>query len=189
MRSRVQFLARLPYARLACLFLAAAQLMPLPEEPEDCPSRSLGVVRAGPDPWSQRSPLEGGISMPLDDKQLHQIAQDYPWFMFTVEEIATLCNVSRDFVSKVRAANDSPFCLNKCRPEWFADWMRGHGRKPNCHASVTRFAPTFAGCTCTTGSCPNTCARKGVTKRYGPLPAKSDLPMEPSIGLKISNKA
>jgi hypothetical protein len=45
---------------------------------------------------------------------------------FTVEEIATLCNVSRDFVSKVRAANDSPFCLNKCRPEWFADWMRLH---------------------------------------------------------------
>jgi hypothetical protein len=60
-RSRVQFLAHLPYARLACLFLAAAQLMPLPEEPEDCPSRSLGVVRAGPDPWSERPPLEGGI--------------------------------------------------------------------------------------------------------------------------------
>ncbi|MCE0497999.1 MAG: hypothetical protein LV481_08655 [Methylacidiphilales bacterium] len=46
--------------------------------------------------------------------------------MFTVEEIALLCNVSRDFVSKVRAAADSPFCLNKCRPEWFAEWMRQH---------------------------------------------------------------
>jgi hypothetical protein len=64
--------------------------------------------------------------MPYDEKQLHQIAQDYPWFMFTVEEIATLCNVSRDVVSKVRAAKDSPFCLNKCRPEWFAEWMRSH---------------------------------------------------------------
>lgn len=126
MRSRVQFLIRLPYARLACLFLAAAQLMPLPEEPEDCPSRLLGVVRAGPDPWSQRPPLEGGILMQHDQKQLHQIAQDYPWYTFTVEEIALLCNVSRDVVSKVRAATDSPFCLNKCRPEWFTDWMREH---------------------------------------------------------------
>jgi hypothetical protein len=64
--------------------------------------------------------------MQHDQKQLHQIAQDYPWYMFTVEEIALLCNVSRDVVSKVRAATDSPFCLNKCRPEWFAEWMRAH---------------------------------------------------------------
>jgi len=64
--------------------------------------------------------------MQHDQKQLHEIAQDYPWFMFTVEEIATLCNVSRDVVSKVRATTDSPFCLNKCRPEWFAEWMRQH---------------------------------------------------------------
>jgi hypothetical protein len=64
--------------------------------------------------------------MQHDQKQLHEIAQDYPWFMFTVDEIATLCNVSRDVVSKVRAATDSPFCLNKCRPEWFAEWMRKH---------------------------------------------------------------
>jgi hypothetical protein len=64
--------------------------------------------------------------MQHDEKQLHLLAQDYPWFMFTVEEIASLCNVSRDFVSKVRGAIDSPFCLNKCRPEWFADWMRQH---------------------------------------------------------------
>ncbi len=46
--------------------------------------------------------------------------------MFTVEEIAQLCNVSRDVVGKVRSATDSPFCLNKCRPEWFAEWMRQH---------------------------------------------------------------
>lgn len=64
--------------------------------------------------------------MQHDQKQLHQIAQDYPWYMFTVEEIALLCNVSRDVVSKVRATTDSPFCLNKSRPEWFAEWMREH---------------------------------------------------------------
>lgn len=64
--------------------------------------------------------------MQHDQKQLHQIAQDYLWYTFTVEEIAILCNVSRDFVSRVRAASDSPFCLNKCRPEWFTDWMREH---------------------------------------------------------------
>jgi hypothetical protein len=124
--SPVRFLPRLPYPRVICLLLAAIQLMPLPEEPEARLFDELSIVAVGPDPWSQRSPLEGGISMPLDDKQLHQIAQDYPWFMFTVEEIATLCNVSRDFVSKVRGSTDGPFCLNKCRPEWFAEWMRAH---------------------------------------------------------------
>jgi hypothetical protein len=64
--------------------------------------------------------------MQFDQKQLFGIAQDYPWFMFTGEEIALLCNVSRDFVTKVKLAADSPFCLNKCRPEWFANWMREH---------------------------------------------------------------
>ncbi len=126
MPSPVRFLARLPYPCLTCLLLAAIQLMPLSEEPEARLADELAIVAVGPDLWSQRSPLEGGISMPLDEKHLHQIAQDYPWYMFTVEEIATLCNVSRDFVSKVRASADGPFCLNKCRPEWLADWMRAH---------------------------------------------------------------
>ena len=62
--------------------------------------------------------------MQHDQKQLHQIAQDYPWHTFTVEEIAVLCNVSRDVVTRVRMANDSPFFLNKCRPESFLQWMR-----------------------------------------------------------------
>ena len=61
MRSQVQFLARLPYTRLTCLLLAAIQLMPLPDEPENHSSRSLSLVWVGPDPWSQRPPLEGGI--------------------------------------------------------------------------------------------------------------------------------
>ncbi len=64
--------------------------------------------------------------MQHDQKQLHQIAQDYPWHTFTVEEIAILCNVSRDVVTRVRMAKDSPFFLNKCRPEWFLQWMRDH---------------------------------------------------------------
>ena len=126
MRSRVHYLARLPYARLACLLLASIQLMPLPDEPEDCPGHSLGAAQIGPDPWSQRPPLEGGILMQHDQKQLHQIAQDNPCHMFTVEEIALVCNVSRDVVSKARGAADSPFFLNKCRPEWFLEWMREH---------------------------------------------------------------
>lgn len=61
MRSRIQFLARLPYARLSCLLLAAIQLMPLPDEPENHSRLSFGHVVAGPDPWSKRPPLEGGI--------------------------------------------------------------------------------------------------------------------------------
>jgi hypothetical protein len=124
--SPVQFLARLPHARLTCLFLAAAQLMPLPDEPEVWSSFPLGEVRAGPDPWSHQPPSKGGIHMQHAEMQLHQIAQDFPWYTFTVEEIALLCNVSRDVVSKVRAATDTPFFLNKCRPEWFTAWMRGH---------------------------------------------------------------
>ena len=47
MRSLARFFGHLPYVRLACLILAAVQLMPLPDEPENWPSRSLGVVRVG----------------------------------------------------------------------------------------------------------------------------------------------
>jgi hypothetical protein len=61
-----------------------------------------------------------------DQKQLHDIALDYPWFMFTGEEIAVLCNVSQNVISRVKALPDSPFFLNKCRPEWFLEWMRNH---------------------------------------------------------------
>ena len=64
--------------------------------------------------------------MQHDQKQLNEIARDYPCHMFTVEEIALLCNISRDAVSRVRAKADSPFFLNKCRPEWFLEWMRVH---------------------------------------------------------------
>jgi hypothetical protein len=61
-----------------------------------------------------------------DQKQLHQIAVDYPWYMFTGEEIAELCNVSQNVVWRVKTLKDSPFFLNKCRPEWFLEWMRSH---------------------------------------------------------------
>lgn len=61
-----------------------------------------------------------------DQKQLHEIALDYPWYMFTGEEIAELCNVSQNVIWRVKALSDSPFFLNKCRPEWFLEWMRNH---------------------------------------------------------------
>ncbi|HUB68036.1 MAG TPA: hypothetical protein VL981_11180 [Candidatus Methylacidiphilales bacterium] len=64
--------------------------------------------------------------MQFDQKQLFQIARDYPWWLFTGEEIAALCNVCRDQVTRVRSAHDSPFRFNKCRPEWFTEWMRTH---------------------------------------------------------------
>jgi hypothetical protein len=64
--------------------------------------------------------------MQHDQKQLHQIALDYPWYMFTGEEIAELCNVSQNVISRVKALSDSPFFLNKCRSEWFLEWMRNH---------------------------------------------------------------
>jgi hypothetical protein len=46
--------------------------------------------------------------------------------MFTGEEICEICNVSQNVVSRVKAHPDSPFFLNKCRPEWFLEWMRAH---------------------------------------------------------------
>jgi hypothetical protein len=61
-----------------------------------------------------------------DQKQLHEIARDNPCWMFTGEEICEICNVSQNVVSRVKAHRDSPFFLNKCRPEWFLEWMRKH---------------------------------------------------------------
>ena len=76
-----------------------------------------------------------------DQKQLHEIALDYPWYMFTGEEIAELCNVSQNVISRVKAMSDSPFFLNKCRPEWFLEWMRNHPE-----FQLTKgYAPEFSG--------------------------------------------
>jgi len=64
--------------------------------------------------------------MQFGQKQLFQIARDYPWYLFTGEEISELCNVGEDQVRRVRNAPDSPFRYNKCRPEWFTEWMQLH---------------------------------------------------------------
>jgi len=64
--------------------------------------------------------------MQFDQKQLVELAQTCPWWMFTGEEIAVLCNVSITVVSLVKRETDHPFFLNKCRPEWFTDWMHSH---------------------------------------------------------------
>ena len=64
--------------------------------------------------------------MQQDQKRLHQIAQDDPYYMFTGKEIAELCNLSQNVISGVKTMSDHPFFLNKCRPEWFLEWMRNH---------------------------------------------------------------
>jgi hypothetical protein len=64
--------------------------------------------------------------MQFDQKQLLQIAMDHPYFLFTGEQISELCNVGEDLVRQVRNAPDSPFRYNKCRPEWFTEWMQTH---------------------------------------------------------------
>ena len=64
--------------------------------------------------------------MQLDQKQLFQLAMDHPYFLFTGEQISELCNMGEDLVRLVRNAPDSPFRYNKCRPEWFTEWMRTH---------------------------------------------------------------
>jgi hypothetical protein len=62
----------------------------------------------------------------LDQKQLHLLFKENPCWMFTGEEICEICNVSQNVISRVKAHADSPFFLNKCRPEWFLEWMRTH---------------------------------------------------------------
>jgi hypothetical protein len=62
----------------------------------------------------------------LDQKQLHQLWKENPCWMFTGEEICEICNVSQHVVSRVKSMPDSPFFMNKCRPEWLLDWMRTH---------------------------------------------------------------
>jgi hypothetical protein len=64
--------------------------------------------------------------MQFDQKQLFQIARDYPWYLFTGEEISELCNVGELQVRRVRNSKDSPFRYSKCRPEWLTEWMRTH---------------------------------------------------------------
>ena len=64
--------------------------------------------------------------MQHDQRQLHEIARDYLWYMFTGEEIAAICNVSQNVISRVKGLADSPFFMHKCRPEWFLEWMRVH---------------------------------------------------------------
>jgi hypothetical protein len=62
----------------------------------------------------------------LDQKQLHLLFKENPCWMFTGEEICEICNVGQNVVSRVKAHPDSPFFLNKCRPEWFLEFMRNH---------------------------------------------------------------
>lgn len=64
--------------------------------------------------------------MPYEHKPLYQLASKCSWVLFTGEEIAELCRVSQNVVTRVKSKPDSPFRLNKCRPEWFAEWMRTH---------------------------------------------------------------
>ncbi len=64
--------------------------------------------------------------MQFDHKQLAELARDCPWRMFNCEELAVLCNISLTVITHIRAAPDSPFFLNKTRPEWFTEWMRSH---------------------------------------------------------------
>ncbi len=64
--------------------------------------------------------------MQHDQRQLFEIARDYPWYHFTAEQISILCNVGEHKVRLARNAKDTPFRLNLCRPEQFAAWMLAH---------------------------------------------------------------
>jgi len=59
-------------------------------------------------------------------RELLQRAREFPWWLFTAGEIAILCNVTEVIVHRIEAEPDGPFFLDRCRPEWFLDWMRRH---------------------------------------------------------------
>ena len=80
--------------------------------------------------------------MPFDQKPLFEIARDYPWVLFTGEQISELCNVGDDQVRRVRNAPDSPFRYNKCRPEWFTEWMQTHPESPQTKSSPSDCHPS-----------------------------------------------
>jgi hypothetical protein len=64
--------------------------------------------------------------MPEPREDLMQRARDFSWWMFSEEEIASLCNVPPEVVNRIKADPESPFFMDLCRPEWFAEWMRRH---------------------------------------------------------------
>ena len=47
--------------------------------------------------------------MQHDQRQLFEIARDYPWYHFTAEEISVLCNVGEHKVRLARNAKDTRF--------------------------------------------------------------------------------
>jgi len=64
--------------------------------------------------------------MQHDQRQLFEIACDYPFYLFTAEEISVLCNVGEHKVRLARNSKDTPFRFNLCRPEWLMVWMINH---------------------------------------------------------------
>ncbi len=60
------------------------------------------------------------------ESELLRKAHENPNWMFDETEIGAICNVSQVIVGRVSSAQDSPFFLGKCRPEWFVEWMRRH---------------------------------------------------------------
>jgi hypothetical protein len=76
--------------------------------------------------------------MQPDTRELLEKAQENAHWMFSEEEIAILCNVPQVIVGQVATAPDSPFFMNKCRPEWFVEWMRRHADFGTADAATQR---------------------------------------------------
>lgn len=107
--------------------------------------------------------------MQHDQKQLHEIARDHLCYMFTGEEIAAICNVSQNVVSGVKRLADNPFFLNKCRPEWFLEWMRVHPNFQLTKAAVPKL-DTRPGNTHGAGGSKASTSPKKIIKRPKPRP-------------------
>ncbi len=64
--------------------------------------------------------------MPAELNHVLQKLHNNNFYMFTGEELAILMNFSKDVMTRIKSAADSPFFLGKARPEWISEWMRNH---------------------------------------------------------------
>ncbi len=64
--------------------------------------------------------------MGVDLSKLLETLGTNEYYMCTGEELAVLMNFSKDVMSRIKSAPNSPFFLGKARPRWIRKWMRRH---------------------------------------------------------------
>ena len=107
--------------------------------------------------------------MQPSQRELFELACQYPWYHFTAEGISALCNVGEHKVRFARNAKDTPFRLGLCRPEWFSAWMLNHPEYRDLKSVPINLTPSVEACAAfvkqTLRSRPKKMSRKTKRKR------------------------